>query len=317
VSVSHEKVEYHGWKNNLKLRNDHVELLITLDVGPRILGYRLAGGSNVLKEYADQLGKSGEKDWQIRGGHRLWTSPEDLKRTYAPDNSPVAHQELPGGIIRLMPPPDHDNGIQKEIDVALAAEGSQVLLVHRITNVGDKPSTLAPWALTVLAPGGVEIIPLPAKKPHPGPPSQARSPLDYAPNQRVVLWPFFDFTDPRWRLGSRWIFLRHDAARGPTKIGLAHRLGWVGHLNAGTLFVKRFDFQHGKQYPDGGCNFETFTNEDMIEMESLGPTAEVKPGDRVELVERWELHRLPAEVRDEDDANRHVLPLLGTGDHQG
>ena len=36
-------------------------------------------------------------------------------------------------------------------------------LTHRLTNVGQKPTDLAPWALTVMAPGGVEIIPLPPK----------------------------------------------------------------------------------------------------------------------------------------------------------
>src|SRR5882672_3433844 len=52
-----EKVEYKGWKNNLKLSNGTVELIATLDVGPRIIRYAHVGGENVLKEYADQLGK--------------------------------------------------------------------------------------------------------------------------------------------------------------------------------------------------------------------------------------------------------------------
>src|SRR5262249_53538689 len=155
-----------------------------------------------------------------RGGHRLWTSPEDLTRTYAPDNQAVACRELPGGTVRLTPPPDLANGIQKEIDMTLAADSSRLRLVHPIRNVGEQPVTRAPWALTVLAPGGVEVIPLPPKRPHPGPPSQARSASDYAPNQRLVLWPFFDFTDPRWSLGSRCLLLRQDPTRGPTKIGL-------------------------------------------------------------------------------------------------
>src|SRR5947209_821404 len=114
-----EKVEYRGWKNNLRLSNAVVEVLVTLDVGPRILVYRLVGGANVLKEYAGQLGRSGEPDWQIRGGHRLWTSPEDLTRTYVPDNQPVSYRELPGGTVRLIPPADEANGIQKEIDLTL------------------------------------------------------------------------------------------------------------------------------------------------------------------------------------------------------
>src|SRR4051794_27521975 len=87
--VMMDRVEYHGWKNNLRLRNGDAELIVTLDVGPRVISYRLEGGKNVFKNYDDQLGKSGEADWQIRGGHRLWAAPEDPTRTYVPDNGPV------------------------------------------------------------------------------------------------------------------------------------------------------------------------------------------------------------------------------------
>src|SRR5258708_3633863 len=65
-----KKVEYQGWKNNVSLSNSDVELIITLDVGPRVISYQIPGDKNVFKQYADQMGKSGEKDWQIRGGHR-------------------------------------------------------------------------------------------------------------------------------------------------------------------------------------------------------------------------------------------------------
>jgi hypothetical protein len=305
-SVTVEKIEYQGWKNNLRLANGEAELVITLDVGPRLISYQHSGGTNVFKEYGEQLGKTGEKDWQIRGGHRLWVGPEDLTRTYAPDNGPVAHKVIGPGSVRLTPAADAEYGIQREMDVTLAAEGTTVTVLHRIINTGEKPTHLAIWALSVMAPGGVEVIPLPPKKPHPGPPKNARSPEDYAPNQTMVLWPFFDFADPRWTFGSRYITLRQDRSRGPTKIGLAHRLGWVAYLNGGTLFVKRFDFQSGKHYPDRGSNFETFTNEDMLEIESLGPLVELAPGAKVEHTERWELFKGVEAFRDEAGIDRHV-----------
>jgi hypothetical protein len=46
-----EKVEYKGWKNNLKLSNSEAELIITLDVGPRVIRYGYVGGANVFKEF--------------------------------------------------------------------------------------------------------------------------------------------------------------------------------------------------------------------------------------------------------------------------
>src|SRR3954470_8993718 len=99
--VKIETIAYRGWKNNLRIDNGDAELIVTLDVGPRILSYRLAGGQNVFKEDAEQMGGSGESDWKIRGGHRQWTGPEDHTRTYALDNGPVASREVGKGVVRF------------------------------------------------------------------------------------------------------------------------------------------------------------------------------------------------------------------------
>jgi hypothetical protein len=305
-----DRTAYKGWKNNLRIGNGDVELIVTLDVGPRIMSYRLAGGTNVFKEYAEQLGNSGEKEWQIRGGHRLWVAPEDLTRTYALDNGPVKYKEVKrkgNQSVIFRPAPSKEYGIQKELEIALA-EGSQVTVVHRITNIGNKPTRLAPWSVSVMAAGGVLILPLPPKKPHPGPTRNARSPKDYAPNQQVILWPYFDFSDKRWTFGKKYITLRQDARTGPTKLGLAHPMGWVGYLNGGALFVKRFAYEDGRPYPDHGCNLEIFTNEDMLEIETLGPLVRLAPGATAEHVEKWELIGSVADFKDEGEIERNIEP---------
>jgi len=312
-TVAVEKVEYHGWPNNLRLSNGDAELIVTLDVGPRVISYRLPDGKNAFKEYAEQLGKTGEPEWQIRGGHRLWAGPEDTTRTYAPDNGPVKVRDLGMLQVRLTPAPELQYGIQKEIDLKLEEAGSRVTVTHRITNIGRAPTELAAWGLTVMAPGGVEVIPLPPKSPHPGSPRNARSPADFAANQLYVAWPYTDFGDGRWSFGGKSITLRQDAKLGPTKLGLAHRAGVVGYLNGGTLFVKRFGYQDGKVYPDGGCNFETFTNPDMVEIETLGPLARLAPGQAVEHVETWELIPGVEDGRDRATLDGNVLPKLAGG----
>jgi hypothetical protein len=308
-TIVRKKIEYGGWKNNISLSNGDVELIATLDVGPRVISYKLPGGKNVFKEYTDQLGKSGETDWQIRGGHRLWIGPEDLTRTYFPDNAALRYDEIEGGV-RLLPPVEKEYGTQKEIDLRLDPKGTKVQVVHRIKNVGDKPLELAVWPSSVMAAGGIEVIPLPPHKPHPGSPKNARTPADFGPNMTVALWPYFDFKDPRWNLGSKYLTLKQDAKKGPTKLGLAHREGWVAYLNDGTLFVKRFDYKKDATYPDNGVNFETFTNEDMLELETLAPVVQLQPGKSVEHIENWELIKGVDNFTDEAGIDKNVLPKV-------
>jgi hypothetical protein len=306
-------VEYRGWKNNLRLSNGDVELITTLDVGPRVISYRLPGGFNVMKNYDAHMGGTGEAEWQLRGGHRFWLAPEDLTRTYFPDNRPVKAEPLGDHGARIIAPPEKEYGVQKTMDLRLAPAGTRVDVTLRVTNTGSAPTTLAPWGPTVMAAGGVEVIPLPPKAPHPGHPKNARSPDYYGPNQELVLWPYFDFSDTRWTFGKKYIFLRQDVNKGPTKIGLAHRMGWVGYLNSGVLFVKRFDYREGAVYPDRGTRYQTFSYQEMLEMETVGELVTLQPGQSAELAESWELHGNVPEFRTEDDVDRVVLPRIQKG----
>ncbi|MGL4554687.1 MAG: hypothetical protein ACRC33_26270, partial [Gemmataceae bacterium] len=65
----------------------------------------------------------------------------------------------------------------------------------------------------------------------------------------------------------------------------------------------------GAAYPDRGCNVETFTDADMLEMETLSPLVTLAPGEAVTHAEAWSLHRLEEAVRTEQDAARLVTPL--------
>jgi hypothetical protein len=306
-----ETVEYRGWKNNLRIANDSVELIVTLDVGPRVIAYRKPDGFNVMKNYDEQMGGTGEKTWQIRGGLRFWLAPEDLTRTYFPDNRPVAHTRLSDLSARFTPPPEEPYSVQKVMELRLEERGSRVHVRLRVTNVGQSATTLAPWGPTVMAPGGVEIIPIPPHAPHPGDPKNARHPGDFAPNQRLILWPYFDFTDSRWTLGSKYMFLRQDPKKGPTKIGLGHPVPWVAYLNHGTLFVKRFRHIEIATYPDLGTSYQTFSNEDMLEMETVGTLVTLNPGQNAELEETWELFTDVPAVKTEAEVDHAIVPLLG------
>ena len=45
----------------------------------------------------------------------------------------------------------------------------------------------------------------------------------------------------------------------------------------------------GAVYPDYGVSYETYTNDYMMEMESLSPLTRLEPGDTINHLEEWEL----------------------------
>ncbi len=276
-----EKIAYGGWPNCYRLANDTLELVATTDVGPRLIRCAFTGGDNLFYEAAGQLGLTGGEAWRLYGGHRLWHAPEEPPRTYYPDTQPVRIQEF-GGFVRLTQPVETTTGIQKEMDLLLAPTGARLTLVHRLTNRSLWPVTLAPWALTVMAPGGQALVPLP-------PPGVHGEVL--LPDRSLVLWPYSDLTDSRWRWGADYIGLRQEPGRPePQKAGLGGPLpGWLAYERQGQLFVKQSPVQPAATYPDRGCAIELFTDGEMLELETLGPLTTLPPGGSVEHVERWYL----------------------------
>ena len=106
------------------------------------------------------------------------------------------------------------------------------------------------------------------------------------------------------------MLLQDPGASSPQKIGASVPDGWAAAARIGNLFVKRFRHDPCVAYPDWGCNVETYTNADMLELETVAPLAKLGPGCSVEHTEDWFLFGgVPAPATDAD-VERDVLPRV-------
>lgn len=292
--VTVTEINYRNFGKCVKLDNGTASIMITVEVGPRIISYCLNGHENMLLEDVDRefkddsqelRGYFGEdKTWYIYGGHRLWSSPESYPHSYVPDNDPVDYGILDwegsASGVRLTSPVTR-TGQQHTTYVWLDRDNtgsSRVQICHSITNVSGAIVTLAPWAMTVCAAGAVEIFPQSAKD------------NGLLSNRRNVFWSYSDINDERFFLGNKYGTLRQvKGAPGKFKIGMNNEDGWAAVVNRGQIFLKNFSMEIDGNYPDYGCNFETFTNGLFLECESLGELKTLKNGQTVSLVEDWEL----------------------------
>ena len=299
--MQHEILSYRGWENCVRLSNGLVELVALTQVGPRLLRFAFLQGENVFGEFPDQLGLTGGDSWRIYGGHRLWHAPEVLERTYYADNEPVRYELFPD-FLRLIQPVESTTGIEKVMEIRMPEGRAEVQVTHRLRNRGLWAVELAPWALSVMAPGGVAILPMPPRGSHDE---------NLLPANTLTLWAYTDLSDPRFTLSGRYILLRQDSSLpGPQKIGGQIQAGWTAYARGGELFLKRFTYHPGRRYPDLGCSVELFTDSRMSEVETLGPLTRLEPGEAVEHVETWHLLRgipLPAGER---DVLEQVLPAI-------
>ena len=298
-------VSFAGRRKNVRLANGEVELIVPTEIGPRVLRYARVGGPNVFGEIdpaAQSVATEFGDAWHLHGGHRLWYAPEHAVMSYFPDNVSVACDAGPGRA-RLTQPVEPHTGLEKCIDVELAAVGSRVDVIHRITNRGANPIELAPWALTVMACGGRAIFPHAPYRPHPE---------ALAPARPLVLWPFTKMGDPRWRWGDRYLVLQQDPSRAePQKVGFYDVVGWMAYALGDLLFVKRHT-PVVAPHADFGCNVETFTNDIILELETLGPLVKLDPGASVVHREAWFLFEVPAPGTEDDAIEAAIAEVIAS-----
>ena len=266
----------------LRVRNETIEVVCALDFGPRIVRYRYRGGENALGEAPDSVVTTPLGTWRPRAGHRLWAAPERLPGSYAPDDDPVDAEILGERAVRIAQWKDA-TVLEKEMEISLGSTGSAVSVRHRITNRNAWSVEIAPWALTIMRPGGAAVIPSEPFRSHDD---------SLLPARALGLWSFTNLSDPRWAFAPRALVLRPDPARkSPQKAGAGNSLGWCACVWDREVFVKRFDWEPAARYPDFGCNNEVYAEGDFLEIETLGPLRLVPPDGTVEHTERWFLSR--------------------------
>jgi len=302
AAIKVEKVEYQGWAHCYRVSNGEIEVVVTGDIGPRVIRFAFVGAQNLFKEFPEQLGKSGEEKFQLRGGSRVWKAPEDPVATWAPDNVPVEIRATATGVI-AREPVEPLTRLQKEIEVRMAPTGATVTVYHRITNHSLFALEFAPWVLTMMAQGGIAVT---------GFPPRGRHPIDLAATNPLVMWAYTNLADPRWKFTKKYLSLRQDPSNSDAqKLGLFNRDTWAVYLLNGQAFVKRATADPHKTYTDFGCSFEIFTNNEFLELETLGPKTNVEPEGTVEQMELWGLFRdVRATELNDEELTRVVTPLL-------
>ncbi len=238
VAMTSESIErYKTLGRALRLTGGRLEVVVTLDVGPRTMHVSLPGGPNM---FADECPLKEELPdgtvFEYFGGHRVWHSPEAFPRSYVPDSHPLARHELYDDGILMVQQEEPWTHIVKAVELRFG-EGS-VAVTSSLTNNGAWPIEMAVWSPFLGSHNGRLILPV----------TQRNTGL--LPNTSYVLWPYARMDDPRVHWGRRFIVLDHDErAETQFKLGYPNELGWLAYVNHGCCLVKRFAHERGARLP--------------------------------------------------------------------
>ena len=278
-------VNYKKYGRCAKLSKGGKSMLITVDVGPRVIFYGYEGGENIFYEdEGDLINKGGEffdtnlqgkGIWHIYGGHRLWKCPEYLD-TYYPDNSPVKVIEG-GDSVTFVSDVEVTTKLQKSVKITMDDSGDAIL-EHKFVNKGSSATTpIALWALSVMDKGAKAYIPISTED------------TGLLPNRNISLWSYTDIKDERLEILNDAIVLQQKNIAQPLKVG-TFACSAVSVDVKGMRFSIEINSPDG-EYADNNCNIETYTNDIMLEIETLSPLVRLGVGEEAVHIEKWSLIR--------------------------
>lgn len=304
---------YKHYGKCVKLENDKIELLVTTELGPRIIYFAQKGGENVFFNDDDdsRVDKSpfykqlfGENEaYHFYGGHRMWLAPQQMVHTESPDNVPVKCKEIKNGVV-LTCPEAKVIGFISEMTVVMDEEKPEITVTAEFENTSDEPKKHAVWQVTQCAPGGVAFFPFTT-------PFRPRKPFNemtledlsapLVPSGSIFMF-VGAFTDKRLKVDDSFITLEYSPEKQrPIKIGSQDTQGWAMYANKGNMLKIEFEHDKNGTYTDGGCSLESYTDASFVEVETLGQYKEYKKGERISHTEKISIMSLKTDIPDISD----------------
>ena len=301
---------YKKYGKCLSISNGSIEALVTLEVGPRIISFSFVGQDNILFSEREEFEQMGGKEfdehyykgaqWENYGGHRLWIAPESLPETYYPDNLPVEYT-IDGNSVLFKQKPQKENGIEISIEVIMDNKKPEMSVKHYGKNISDGQKEFALWPITVMDKGGIEIIPLNCDD------------TGLLPNRNITFWPYTNINDPRFYICNKYITLSQDASNSNAfKIGVDCHSGIGYYVIGDNVFCKEYTHAIGGNYPDYSASYESYTNETILEFETLSTIHNVNPSETITHSEKWKLYSKPCELdpKNEESISKFISSLV-------
>jgi hypothetical protein len=289
--VSVEKVEFHGWKNAIRLSNRVCEMVVVPEIS-RVMYFGLKGGANLIWIAPSANGQSyseGGSDWRNLGGDKIWPEPQDVfgwPPPYFFDNAPSTAEVIPGGVRLKTEKASPRLGSVCVREFVLNADKALVNVRQRLEKIQGQPAAMTLWNVTQVCAPDYALLPL-------GPEDEAKRPYRCF-NRSKLEAPYFHVHDTV-------LTLRNDES-GP-KVGVSPNAdgsnGWVAAVYHDCMLVESRKIEKGANYPDNQCHAELFSAPSAlgpyVELELLSPLKTLKVGQQLADDSVWQIVPLTAE----------------------
>ena len=274
-----DRITYFGYDNCILLENAHTRVVLTESAG-RILEYSRKGPNAIYLDPV-QEGETfadGEPTFGPTGG-RLDIGPEMIIPAH-PDLWLGQWESVITGprSARLISKKDEPTGVQLIRDFVLDEHSTHLSVTQTIKNISDSEKNWGHWSRTFGTGGGIVLVPLTPESRFPD------NYIMYGPGPVINYHP----EDPNIRVRDNFLEVLTTPLRA--KLGMDSQAGWFAYLDKNDLlWVKRYPVYPDRPYGElAGLTISIWYYQDqMCELEPIGPKENILPGGEASFTEDW------------------------------
>ena len=285
--VGVKKIDYNGWSDAWRLRNDYCNLIIVPAVS-RIMHFSTPAGPNLLWENPEFAGKTFPTDdhtWHNIGGDKLWPTQQNLFGKFTGlgaawpppwpwDAGPSLAEPIANGV-RLTLPHDKRFGAHAVREITLDPDRPLVHIRQWIEKTEGPAVPMTIWMVTQVNDPIISLLP-----------SEDGTYSNLGPKSEQI------------KAHPGHLTLGRDEAQGlKIGVGAAGQNGYGASVFATpagkVMLVQSHKLVSGAAYPDKGLQAELFTSANNVacytEMELLSPLVMLNAGEKLEDDAVWQL----------------------------
>ena len=265
------------------LTYEDIEIVVTLDYGPRIVSAKRGNNHNLIYNGEDL-------QFQRNHGHKMRITIEKSTNAVYCDDFPVRYSPMSDGVsfIQTLNEPVQ---LELSMDVVFDTDIGDFMVVHSVYNKSKEDVKLSIYTETPFCIEGFVFIP------------QSNIRETDRPSRVVSLWDNCRWDDIRLFIGDQYITVHSDAfgkddegdfrliggdfGKSRLKIGTNNTAGFCGYIENGYSLIKRYVHNRNALYPFTSCSAFATVNEDYLSIQNTSPFYMIGPGESARHIESW------------------------------
>lgn len=281
TEIKQINLKYYG--KCVSINNGTVKVIVSVDVGPKIIFWGYTNGENMLYipydifEYSEPISQNFPPDiFFKRYGHEIMLAYENSKPVVLSSGTTI-YSILQEGVVFSCSCPKL--GLSVNLEIVIQDNLNSIMVIHSIENTNDKTQNFSICSSTFVSQGGTLLVP------------QNIENLDNSPNRVLSLWKKSNINDFRLYIANEYLRFNNILTDKSSvlKLGINNKRAWSTYTKDGNTFLKHYLHNKKARYLNFDSSFIIDSKKNLLSLKVLSPIYKVKKNEVAKMAEYWSL----------------------------